>query len=394
MSGTRPTVCEYGTFQQPAEPAVPRLPDGARRRAPVLRTAPAGTWRRSSRPPTAAAARLARRGAARGGAGRASRRRAERRGGRRERATPGAGRRRRDRDRPAGRCSSGARSSCCTRPWPRSRSRSGCRSALGAPVVPVFWVASDDHDFAEVRSVSVLDDAGPDPHAALRARAASPSASPRPASSSTRPSRRCSTSCGAALPAGLHRDAVLERWRGVLSPGRVRSPPPSRGSCPRCFPDLVVLDPSDPALKRADGAGAVARAAGGLAHLAARPRGRPASCWPPATTSRSRCATGFLNLFLLMDGERRALAVRERRRSRCAASGARSRSREALRMLEADARATGAPASLLRPLAQDLHAADRAPTWAARPRSPTTRRSAPRTRTSASRARSSCRGRA
>ncbi len=30
----------------------------------------------------------------------------------------------------------------------------------GAPVVPVFWVAADDHDFAEVRSVSVLDEAG------------------------------------------------------------------------------------------------------------------------------------------------------------------------------------------------------------------------------------------
>src|SRR5688500_11508964 len=29
-----------------------------------------------------------------------------------------------------------------------------------APVVPIFWVASDDHDFAEIRSVSVLDEAG------------------------------------------------------------------------------------------------------------------------------------------------------------------------------------------------------------------------------------------
>src|SRR5687767_15642885 len=29
-----------------------------------------------------------------------------------------------------------------------------------APVVPVFWVAADDHDFAEVRSTSVLDENG------------------------------------------------------------------------------------------------------------------------------------------------------------------------------------------------------------------------------------------
>src|SRR5688500_2977225 len=30
----------------------------------------------------------------------------------------------------------------------------------GRPVVPVFWVAADDHDFAEVRSTSVLDEGG------------------------------------------------------------------------------------------------------------------------------------------------------------------------------------------------------------------------------------------
>ena len=28
----------------------------------------------------------------------------------------------------------------------------------GAPVVAVFWVASDDHDFAEVRSASIIDE--------------------------------------------------------------------------------------------------------------------------------------------------------------------------------------------------------------------------------------------
>ena len=30
----------------------------------------------------------------------------------------------------------------------------------GRPVVPVFWVASDDHDFAEVRSATVVDATG------------------------------------------------------------------------------------------------------------------------------------------------------------------------------------------------------------------------------------------
>jgi len=33
-------------------------------------------------------------------------------------------------------------------------------SRRGRPVVPVFWSASEDHDFAEVRSVPVLDESG------------------------------------------------------------------------------------------------------------------------------------------------------------------------------------------------------------------------------------------
>src|SRR5262245_7351886 len=32
------------------------------------------------------------------------------------------------------------------------------RARRSAPVVPVFWIASDDHDFAEVRSTTVLDE--------------------------------------------------------------------------------------------------------------------------------------------------------------------------------------------------------------------------------------------
>ena len=96
------------------------------------------------------------------------------------------------------------------------RSR-GCWSSRGAPVVPVFWVASDDHDFAEVRSARVLDESGQ--IRTLRyAPRASRSASPRRASCSTSGSRRCSRrprrACRRAVKAAVHR--LRRRFQSLL----------------------------------------------------------------------------------------------------------------------------------------------------------------------------------
>ena len=60
-------------------------------------------------------------------------------------------------------------------------------AARGRPVVPVFWVASDDHDFAEIRSASILDCGLRAAHAPLRARPRARRASPPRGSPSTSP---------------------------------------------------------------------------------------------------------------------------------------------------------------------------------------------------------------
>src|SRR5688572_29326086 len=79
----------------------------------------------------------------------------------------------------------------------------------GAPVVPVFWVASDDHDFAEVRSTSVLDEAGQ-----IRTLRYAPEHEPVGLPASRVILDETITpliaELGRALPPGLHRDAALE----------------------------------------------------------------------------------------------------------------------------------------------------------------------------------------
>src|SRR5207247_780549 len=78
------------------------------------------------------------------------------------------------------------------------------------PPVPVFWVASDDHDFAEVRSVSVLDDAGQIVnirYAPEREPAGEPAARIVLDSTIT----ALVEDLGRALPAGLNRDGLLAR---------------------------------------------------------------------------------------------------------------------------------------------------------------------------------------
>ncbi|MET0552122.1 MAG: bacillithiol biosynthesis cysteine-adding enzyme BshC [Vicinamibacteria bacterium] len=220
---------------------------------------------------------------------------------------------------------------------------------LGTPVVPVFWVASDDHDFAEVRSVTVVDDAG-----SLRTLRYAPAREP-----SGQPASRVILDesiaalldeLRAALPAGLHRDAVVERVAKCYRPGASLSSAFAQ-LVSEVFPDLVVLDPSDAALKTL------------MQPVLSRElsEGSPSSRTAIAAGQRLLDAgyhqqvplrDGFFNLFLLMEGERRALAVRD------GAIEVRGLAREiplarALQMLEA-APADWSPGALLRPLTQDL----------------------------------------
>jgi bacillithiol biosynthesis cysteine-adding enzyme BshC len=219
----------------------------------------------------------------------------------------------------------------------------------GAPVVPVFWVASDDHDFAEIRSLSVLDEAG-----ALRTLRYAPVHEPagQPASQVLLDESVSALveELRASLPPGLHRDAAVERIAACYRPGHSLSSAFAR-LISMLFPDLVVLDPSDPALKKH------------MVPVMSRELSErsPSSRLALAAGERLLAAgyhqqvplrDGFFNLFVVIDGERRALAVRD------GAVEVRGLGREiplaeALRHLEQHP-ADWSPGVLLRPLAQDL----------------------------------------
>jgi bacillithiol biosynthesis cysteine-adding enzyme BshC len=219
----------------------------------------------------------------------------------------------------------------------------------GLPAVAVFWVASDDHDFAEVRSTTVIDESGQ-----IRTLRYSPRHEPV-----AQPASRIFLEEGIAalveelacsLPEGLHRDEVIQRLRDSYRPGATLSGAFAR-LLSSLIPGLVVLDPADPAIKSlmvplfrreieegsptsrlAREAGAALLAAGYHQQVPVRP--------------------GFLNLFVVMDGQRRALAIQDGT-VEVRGPGRKLLVEEAVRLLEAQPE-DWSPGVLLRPLAQDL----------------------------------------
>ncbi|HSD66520.1 MAG TPA: bacillithiol biosynthesis cysteine-adding enzyme BshC [Vicinamibacteria bacterium] len=218
----------------------------------------------------------------------------------------------------------------------------------GRPVVPVFWVASDDHDFAEIRSTSVIDAAG-----TIRGLRYAPRHEPigQPAWAvaldDTIPA--LVEELAQALPPALGRDETLAVVARCYRPGVTLSEA-FGGLLSSLMPGLVVLEPADPALKRlmvpvlarelregsptsrlALEAGRALLAAGYHQQVPVRP--------------------GFLNLFAVVEGQRRALALAD---GTVEVRGTRERwpVEEALRRLEADP-GPWSPGALLRPLAQD-----------------------------------------
>ncbi len=92
--------------------------------------------------------------------------------------------------------------------------------ARGEPVVPVFWVAGDDHDFDEIRSTAVLGADGRPARTALEERPAS--APMLPAYRETL-GARCEpviTALEAHLPPGSFRDETMAWVRGAWVPDR------------------------------------------------------------------------------------------------------------------------------------------------------------------------------
>jgi bacillithiol synthase len=219
----------------------------------------------------------------------------------------------------------------------------------GRPVVPVFWVASDDHDFAEVRSVSVLDEAGQ----IVNIRYA-PEHEPvgEPAARIVLDSTITALvdDLARALPAGLNRDGLIARVAECYRPGATLSGAFAR-LLSSLLPGLVVLDPSDPALKT-------------LMHPVMSRELQERSPTSRLADERGRqllaagyhqqvpVRAGFLNLFLYADGQRRALAFDDSQ-IEVRGTGRRLRIEDALRHLRSQP-ADWSPGVLLRPLAQDL----------------------------------------
>jgi bacillithiol biosynthesis cysteine-adding enzyme BshC len=218
----------------------------------------------------------------------------------------------------------------------------------GAPAVPVFWVAADDHDFAEIRSVSVLDDAG-----RIRSLRYAPKAEPvgQPAANIVLEDaiRELLDEAAACLPESPHKAAILELLARCYRPGVTIA----QAFCEllsALFPELVVLDPADAALKRAM-LPVMCRElaeASPTSKLAAEvaPRLRDAGYHQQVPVR-----DGFLNLFWYCDDERRSLlwqdgAVEVR------GTGRRVPQQDAIAQLER-APELWSPGVLLRPLAQD-----------------------------------------
>ncbi len=218
----------------------------------------------------------------------------------------------------------------------------------GAPVIPVFWVASDDHDFEEVRSVELVD-----PDGALRQLRYVPAGDP-----SGQPTSNIVLDASVeallgelqgTLAESAARDDLLVQVTSCYRPGTSLAEAFAR-LVSSLLPGLVVLDPADPALKSL------------LAPVLRReveeasPTSRLAASVGPALEAAGyheqvAVREGFLNAFVTVDGARRALglhngSVEVRGTERRLAVA------DALAWLEREPTAFS-PNALLRPLLQD-----------------------------------------
>jgi bacillithiol biosynthesis cysteine-adding enzyme BshC len=218
----------------------------------------------------------------------------------------------------------------------------------GAPVVAVFWVASDDHDFAEVRSASIIDEGSQ-----IRTLRYSPIEEPlgQPAAMILLDETitKLVEELGQSLPPSPHREEMVRLVAECYRPGIALSEA-FAGLLSCLLPELVVLDPSDPALK--------ALTAPVLSREIAEhsPTSRLAieigsSLLAAGYHQQVPVRPGFLNLFLYFDGERRALAEDDGT-VEVRGPGWKIPVAEAARLVTTDP-ASFSPGVLLRPLAQD-----------------------------------------
>jgi bacillithiol biosynthesis cysteine-adding enzyme BshC len=218
----------------------------------------------------------------------------------------------------------------------------------GQPVVPVFWVASDDHDFAEVRQTTVIDAAG-----TLRSLRYDPAREPVGAPTWAIELDDTTTALldelGRVLPAGAGQQEILAALSACYVPGQTVSGAFGR-FVSRLLPELVVLDPADAALK-ALGAPVLARELRERSPSSRLAREAGRKLLEAGYHQQVPVRPGFLNLFVVSEGQRRAVGLTngtvELRGTRVKLS-----IEDALARLQGDPLPWSANA-LLRPLVQD-----------------------------------------
>lgn len=180
-------------------------------------------------------------------------------------------------------------------------------ASLGRPVVPVFWVASDDHDFAEIRSTSVMSSDGS--QKPLRYEPAEEPAL-RPASRIVLDGRivEVARAARAALAESPFKDEICTGLERTYRPGVPISSAFST-FLSTFFPGLVIFDPGDRALKSlmAPVIEREIRELSPTSRLAAAIGEKLlAAGYHQQVPVR---ASGFLSLFLVENDRRRALSV-------------------------------------------------------------------------------------
>ena len=221
--------------------------------------------------------------------------------------------------------------------------------SLKTTVVPVFWVASDDHDFAEIRATTLMDG-----NTELKTLRYEPTVEPnlQPASTIILDST-ISALAGSVrdlLPISPWRDDVCDALVASYRPGDSISGAFSK-LLQHFLPGLVIIDPAVPRLKalmlpvidrEISELSPTSRLAAGIGEKLL------AAGYHQQVPVR---ASGFLNLFLLQNGKRRALGVSEKgievRGGNQVMTTAELLSRVAASPEEAS------PGVMLRPLAQD-----------------------------------------
>ena len=220
---------------------------------------------------------------------------------------------------------------------------------LKKKVVPVFWVASDDHDFAEIRATTFLDsnselkDVRYEPHV-------EPNLQPASTIFLDDTILGLAKSVRDLLPLSPWKDEICDVLEDAYRPGETISGAFSK-LLRHFLPSLVIFDPGVPGLKalmrpvierEIRESSPTSRLAAGIGEKLL------AAGYHQQVPVRAK---GFLNLFLVSEGKRRALGVSEKG---IEVRGAhRTMTSADLLALIAKSPEAASPGVMLRPLAQD-----------------------------------------